>query len=318
RAGWRCSSPRAGATPSATAGGPTGRRATSSCCPSSRAASSTSTSTSATSPASGSPSPSTPGSTPWATATSSARTIPSTGPATKRRRREPLRRPPGPARRRTGPASRSPARGRRRGAAVGGHAAGPPQVVPAPGADRPGPADARDVRPGAGPAQPVGPVPLAGGRDDRLPRRPGRDRSRRRAVRVGGGRRPGRARPGGGRGALPPQPPRRAGPVRVRLAELPRRPWRRHGGRAGAARHRRGVPGVSALSKWALVVHIYSAIVLVGSMFFDDFSLGPALKLIPPAQAATVGDKIGGGLRTAGPVTLVLLGSSGVLRLSYN
>ena len=35
----------------------------------------------------------------------------------------------------------------------------------------------------------------------------------------------------------------------------------------------------------ALVVHIYSAIVLVGSMFFYAFILGPALKRIPPAQA---------------------------------
>ena len=67
----------------------------------------------------------------------------------------------------------------------------------------------------------------------------------------------------------------------------------------------------------ALVVHIYSAIVLVGSMFFNAFILGPALKRIPPAQAATVGDKIGGGLRVAGPVTLVLLGITGFLRLNY-
>ena len=75
---------------------------------------------------------------------------------------------------------------------------------------------------------------------------------------------------------------------------------------------------MSVVYKWALVVHIYSAIVLVGSMFFNAFILGPALKRIPPAQAATVGDKIGGGLRIAGPVTLVLLGVTGFLRLSYN
>ena len=68
----------------------------------------------------------------------------------------------------------------------------------------------------------------------------------------------------------------------------------------------------------ALVVHIYSAIVLVGSMFFNAFILGPALKRIPPAQAATVGDKIGAGLRVAGPVSLVLLGITGFLRLQYN
>jgi uncharacterized membrane protein len=75
---------------------------------------------------------------------------------------------------------------------------------------------------------------------------------------------------------------------------------------------------VNAVYKWALVIHIYSAIVLVGSMFFNAFILGPALKRIPPAQAATVGDKIGGGLRIAGPVTLVLLGVTGFLRLNYN
>ena len=63
------------------------------------------------------------------------------------------------------------------------------------------------------------------------------------------------------------------------------------------------------------VVHIYSAIVLVGSMFFNAFILGPALKRIPPAQAATVGDKIGAGLRVAGPVSLVLLVVTGLLRL---
>ena len=63
------------------------------------------------------------------------------------------------------------------------------------------------------------------------------------------------------------------------------------------------------------VVHIYSAIVLVGSMFFNAFILGPALKRIPPAQAATVGDKIGAGLRIAGPVSLVLLVVTGLMRL---
>ncbi len=65
----------------------------------------------------------------------------------------------------------------------------------------------------------------------------------------------------------------------------------------------------------AMVVHIYSAIVLVGSMFFNAFILGPALKRIPPAQAATVGDKIGAGLRIAGPVSLVLLVVTGLMRL---
>jgi hypothetical protein len=70
--------------------------------------------------------------------------------------------------------------------------------------------------------------------------------------------------------------------------------------------------------KLSLIVHIYAAIVLVGSMYFNAFILGPALRRIPPAQAATVGDKIGAGLRIAGPVSLVLLGVTGFLRLQYN
>ncbi len=74
---------------------------------------------------------------------------------------------------------------------------------------------------------------------------------------------------------------------------------------------------MDTIYKLALVVHIYSAIVLVGSMFFNAFILGPALRRIPPAQAATVGDKIGAGLRVAGPVSLVLLGITGFLRLHY-
>lgn len=68
--------------------------------------------------------------------------------------------------------------------------------------------------------------------------------------------------------------------------------------------------------KLALVVHIYAAIVLVGSMFFNAFILGPALRRIPPAQAATVGDKIGAGLRVAGPASLVALGVTGFLMLN--
>jgi hypothetical protein len=78
------------------------------------------------------------------------------------------------------------------------------------------------------------------------------------------------------------------------------------------------VAPVNTVYKLALIVHIYSAIVLVGSMFFNAFILGPALARIPPAQAATVGDKIGAGLRVAGPVSLALLGITGFMRLSYN
>ncbi|HEY3239989.1 MAG TPA: hypothetical protein VGL92_10525 [Acidimicrobiia bacterium] len=66
----------------------------------------------------------------------------------------------------------------------------------------------------------------------------------------------------------------------------------------------------------ALVIHIFSAIVLVGSMFFNVAILTPALNRIPPAQSAAVADKVGAGLRIAGPASLVLLGLTGFLRLS--
>ncbi|MGH9002329.1 MAG: hypothetical protein ACRDYV_04305 [Acidimicrobiia bacterium] len=65
----------------------------------------------------------------------------------------------------------------------------------------------------------------------------------------------------------------------------------------------------------ALVVHIFSAIVLVGSMYFNVAILTPALNRIPPAQSAAVADKVGAGLRIAGPVSLILLGLTGFLRL---
>src|SRR3954451_5103464 len=104
------------------------------------------------------------------------------------------------------------------------------------------------------------------------------------------------------------------------MAQFPRRPRRRHGQWSRAARAGPGVAGRLMVNvyKLAMIVHIYSAIVLVGSMFFNAFILGPALRRIPPAQAATAGDKIGAGLRIAGPVSLVLLGITGFLRANYN
>ena len=66
----------------------------------------------------------------------------------------------------------------------------------------------------------------------------------------------------------------------------------------------------------ALIVHVFSAIVLVGSMFFNVAILTPALNRIPPAQSAAVADKVGAGLRVAGPISLVLLGVTGFMRLA--
>ncbi|MGH9037359.1 MAG: hypothetical protein ACRD0O_16500 [Acidimicrobiia bacterium] len=65
----------------------------------------------------------------------------------------------------------------------------------------------------------------------------------------------------------------------------------------------------------SLIVHIFSAIVLVGSMFFNVAILTPALNRIPPAQSAAVADKVGAGLRVAGPASLLLLGLTGFMRL---
>src|SRR3954451_1956378 len=103
------------------------------------------------------------------------------------------------------------------------------------------------------------------------------------------------------------------------MAQFPRRPRRRHGQWSRAARAGPGVAGRLMVNvyKLAMIVHIYSAIVLVGSMFFNAFILGPALRRIPPAQAATVGDKIGAGLRISGPASLGLLVVTGLLRLNY-
>ncbi len=67
----------------------------------------------------------------------------------------------------------------------------------------------------------------------------------------------------------------------------------------------------------ALIVHVLAAIVLVGFMMFNAFVLMPALRRLPPAHSATVADKVGGKLTLVGPVTLVLLGITGLLRLNY-
>jgi uncharacterized membrane protein len=63
------------------------------------------------------------------------------------------------------------------------------------------------------------------------------------------------------------------------------------------------------------LIHIYSAIVLVGSIIFNTMILMPALRRIPPAQSAVVSQKIGGGLMKLGGSAIVLLGVTGALRL---
>jgi hypothetical protein len=63
------------------------------------------------------------------------------------------------------------------------------------------------------------------------------------------------------------------------------------------------------------LIHIYAAIVLVGAVFFNTVVLMPALRRIPPAHAAVVGQKIGSGLMWLGGAAIVLVGATGFLRL---
>lgn len=69
--------------------------------------------------------------------------------------------------------------------------------------------------------------------------------------------------------------------------------------------------------KIALVVHIFAAIVLVGSIFFNTLILQPSLARVPPAHAAAIAGKVGAALRIAGSISLVLLGVTGFLRIAY-
>jgi hypothetical protein len=61
-------------------------------------------------------------------------------------------------------------------------------------------------------------------------------------------------------------------------------------------------------------VHIYAAIVLVGSIIFNTGILMPALRRIPPAHSAVVSQKIGAGLMWLGGSAIALLGLTGFFR----
>ncbi len=72
------------------------------------------------------------------------------------------------------------------------------------------------------------------------------------------------------------------------------------------------------LTQTAIVVHIFAAIALVGSLAFNALVLVPSLKRIPPAHSAVIAEKIGAGLMWFGLSSLLLLGASGfVLIWSY-
>ena len=63
------------------------------------------------------------------------------------------------------------------------------------------------------------------------------------------------------------------------------------------------------------IIHIFAAAVLVGSVIFNYFLLRPALRLIPPAHAVVVAQRVGNLFTYTGWTALGLLFLSGLLRL---
>lgn len=71
---------------------------------------------------------------------------------------------------------------------------------------------------------------------------------------------------------------------------------------------------IALLFRILRIIHIYAAIVLVGSIIFNTGVLMPALRRIPPAHSAVVSQKIGGGLMWLGGTAIFLLGVTGFMR----
>jgi uncharacterized membrane protein len=65
------------------------------------------------------------------------------------------------------------------------------------------------------------------------------------------------------------------------------------------------------------LIHDISAATLVGSVVFNYFLLRPALKLIPPAHAVVVAQRVGNLFTYTGWTALTLLFLSGLARLYY-
>ena len=63
------------------------------------------------------------------------------------------------------------------------------------------------------------------------------------------------------------------------------------------------------------LIHIFSAAFLVGAAIFNYFLLRPALRLIPPAHAVVVAQRVGTIFTYLGWTALVLLFLSGLSRL---
>lgn len=68
----------------------------------------------------------------------------------------------------------------------------------------------------------------------------------------------------------------------------------------------------------AVVLHLYAAMALVGSIAFNTIILVPALGRIPPAHSAVIAEKIGAGLMWVGLGSLAVLGASGFTLLWSN
>ena len=71
---------------------------------------------------------------------------------------------------------------------------------------------------------------------------------------------------------------------------------------------------IALLFRILRAVHIYAAIVLVGSIIFNTGILMPALRRIPPAHSAVVSQKIGSGLMWLGGSAIFFLGVTGFVR----
>ena len=71
---------------------------------------------------------------------------------------------------------------------------------------------------------------------------------------------------------------------------------------------------IALLFRILRALHVYGAIVLVGSIIFNTGILMPALRRIPPAHSAVVSQKIGGGLMWLGGSAIFALGISGFIR----
>jgi len=65
------------------------------------------------------------------------------------------------------------------------------------------------------------------------------------------------------------------------------------------------------------LIHVAAAATLVGSVIFNYFLLRPTLKLIPPAHAVVIAQRVGSLFTYTGWAALILLFLSGLLRIYF-